>query len=319
MSITVPPAIQPIIHPSQMRATQSLLTRQRRWGLIFLTPWIIGFLAFTFFPIVASLILTFTNFNLSKPDQIEFVGLANYQKLLSDPQARDTLSVTVAFGAITIPISIILPIGLAALLNAKRLWGKRFFRTMFYLPYMVPAVSTIFIWQSFLNSESGWLNRALEIFGIKGPNWLQDISWVYPALALIGTWGVGNAMLTTLATMQGVPTELYDAAKVDGAGAWVSFRRITLPMISPVIFYNLILTVIGVLQYFIVPYIITQGTGRPADRLFFFNMYLYKTGFQYFDMGYASVMAWVIFVIALAITIILFATARRWVYYASGD
>jgi ABC-type sugar transport system permease subunit len=319
MSITVPPAVQPIIHPSQMRTTKSLLIRQRRWGLIFLTPWIIGFLAFTFFPIVASLVLTFTNFNLSKPDQIEFVGLANYQKLLSDPQARDTLSVTVAFGAVTIPISIVLPIGMAALLNIKKLWGKRFFRTMFYLPYMVPAVSTIFIWQSFLNSESGWLNRALEIFGIKGPNWLQDISWVYPALALIGTWGVGNAMLTTLATMQGVPTELYDAAKVDGAGSWISFRRITLPMISPVIFYNLILTVIGVLQYFIVPYIITQGTGRPADRLFFFNMYLYKTGFQYFDMGYASVMAWVIFVIALVITIVLFATARRWVYYASGD
>jgi ABC-type sugar transport system permease subunit len=319
MSTAHPQRVQSVIPLPQAGKGQSLLNRQRRWGLIFLSPWIFGFLAFTFFPIVASFILTFTNFDLSNPDQIEFIGLANYQKLLNDPQARDTLSVTFTFGALVIPIAIVLPIGLAALLNAKNLKGKRFFRTMFYLPYMVPAVSTIFIWQSFLNPESGWLNRVLEIFGIQGPNWLLDITWVYPALCLMSIWGFGNAMLTTLATMQGVPTELYDAAKVDGAGSWVTFRRITLPMISPVIFYNLVLTIIGVLQYFIVPYIITQGTGRPADRLFFFNMYLYKTGFQYFDMGYASVMAWVIFVIALAITIAVFVSARRWVYYASGD
>ncbi len=278
-----------------------------------------GFLAFTFFPIIASFVFTFTNFNLSNPDQIEFVGLANYQKLLTDPQAGDALTATFVFGAVSVPISVVLPIGLAALLNAKKLWGKRIFRTLFYMPYMVPIVSSIFIWQSFLNPESGWMNRIIESFGGQGPNWLLDVAWVYPALYLVGLWGVGNAMLTTLATMLGVPSELYDAARVDGAGPWTTFSRITIPMISPVIFYNLILTMIGLLQYFVVPYILTQGTGRPANRLYFFNMHLYKTGFLYFDMGYAAVMAWVIFVIALALTIIMFALSRRWVYYASGD
>lgn len=297
----------------------SLQQRQRRWGLIFLSPWIVGFLAFTFFPIVASFVFTFTEFNLSNPDQISFVGLANYQKLFNDPLARDALIVTFVFGAFSVPISVVLPIALAALLNARQLWGKRIFRTLFYMPYMVPAVSSIFIWQRFLNPDTGWLNRVLEILGIQGPNWLLDVQWVYLALYLVGIWSIGNAMLTTLATMQGVPTELYDAAKVDGAGAWVSFRKITIPLISPIIFYNLILTIISLLQYFIVPYILTEGTGRPGNRLYFFNMHLYKTGFQYFDMGYASVMAWIIFVIALFLTVTLFISARHWVYYASGE
>jgi ABC-type sugar transport system permease subunit len=319
MTTTEQSRAQPILNPGARKKHKNLLARQQRWGLIFLAPWIIGFLAFTLFPILTSFVLTFTNFNLSNPDKIDFVGLANYQKLLTDAQAGEALRVTFVFALISIPISIALPVGLAALLNAKSLWGKRFFRTMFYMPYMVPAISTIFIWQSFLNTESGWLNRLLEFFGIKGPNWLQDLTYVYPALAMIGLWGTGNAMLTTLATMQGVPTALYEAATVDGAGSWTVFRKITLPMISPVIFYNLILTIIGLLQYFIVPYIITQGTGRPANRLYFFNMHLYKTGFLYFEMGYASVMAWVIFIIALLVTIALFATARKWVYYASGD
>ncbi len=319
MTVAHPPHAQSLVEPQMRKQQLSLSARQRRWALVFLSPWIIGFLAFTLFPIVASFILTFTNFNLSNPDQIDFVGLANYQKLLNDPQAGDALAATFAFGAVSVPISVVLPVVLAGLLNARRLWGKRIFRTLFYMPYMVPTVSSIFIWQSFLNPESGWMNRILESFGIQGPNWLLDVAWVYPALYLVGLWGVGNAMLTTLATMQGVPSELYDAAKVDGAGTWTTFSRITIPMISPVIFYNLILTIIGLLQYFVVPYILTQGTGRPANRLYFFNMHLYKTAFLYFDMGYAAVMAWVIFVIALALTIIMFMLSRRWVYYASGD
>jgi multiple sugar transport system permease protein len=302
-----------------LKRTFNLQARQRRWGLIFLSPWIIGFLAFTLLPIVASFIFTFTDLDLRKPDQISFIGLENYRKLLNDPQARDALSVTFIFAVFSLPLSVVLPIGLAVLLDAKKLWGKRIFRTLFYMPTMVPAVSSVFIWQSFLNPDTGWLNRILELLGIKGPNWLLDVTWVYPALYMVGIWNIGNAMLITLATMQSVPTELYDAANVDGAGPFTRFRRITIPMISPMIFYNLILTLIGLLQYFVVPYVLTQGTGRPGNRLYFFNMHLYKTGFLYFEMGYASVMAWVIFVIALLLTLVLFATARHWVYYASGE
>ncbi len=300
--------------------TQSLMQQQRLWGWIFLSPWIFGFVVFTAAPIIFSFALTFTDFNLGKPDEAKFVGLQNWQLLLTDPLAITALSVTIRFALIAVPVGILLPLGMAALLNSKRLLGKRIWRLLFYLPYMVPAVSGIFIWQSFLNGQTGWLNRLLRIFGIADPpNWLQDANWIIPAFVLMGVWGVGNAMLTMLATMQGVPTELYEAADVDGANGWTKFRKITLPMISPVIFYNLVLSVIGLMQYFVVPYIVTRGTGQPGQSAYFFNMHLYKTAFTFFNMGYGATQAWLIFIVALVLTIILFATSRRWVYYASGD
>jgi len=302
--------------PATARKASGLMRQQRIWGWIFLSPWIIGFLAFTAFPIIISFIFTFTDFSLTKPNEINFIGLANYQKMLNDPIAIKSLEVTFRFALWAVPLSIALPLLLATLLNAKNLWAKRLFRTLFYMPYMVPAVSGIFVWASFLNPTSGWMNRILSNIGVDGPNWLLDPFWIYPALYLVGVWGVGNAMLTLLATMQGVPTELYEAAKVDGAGPFTMWRRITVPMISPVIFYNLILSVIGLLQYFVVPYVLTEGTGRPDRMAFFFNMHLYQTAFSFQDMGYGATLAWFIFVIALALTLILFATSRRWVYYA---
>ncbi len=298
----------------------NLLQQQRMWGWIFLSPWIIGFVIFFAAPIIMSFIFTFTNFSLTNPDGIEFIGLRNWQRLLTDPLAITALGVTFRFALIAVPVGILLPLGMAALLNSKMLVGKRIWRTLFYMPYMVPAVSGIFIWQSFLGGQSGWLNRLLRIVGIsEPPNWLQDANWILGAFVLMGVWGVGNAMLTMLATMQGVPTELYEAADVDGANGWTKFLRITLPLISPVIFYNLVLSVIGLMQYFVVPYIITRGTGQPNNSAYFFNMHLYKTAFTFFDMGYGATQAWLIFIIALFLTIILFATSRRWVYYASGD
>lgn len=299
---------------------RTLQQQQRIWGWIFLSPWIIGFLVFTAAPIVASLIFTFTDYTLASPDQIAFVGLKNWQKLFNDPLAITALGVTIKFAVISVPIGLLIPLGLASLLNSKQLLGKRLWRLLFYMPYMVPVVSGIFIWQSFLNGQAGWLNRVLRLIGIADPpNWLQDESWILPALFLMGIWGAGNAMLTMLATMQGVPTELYEAADVDGAGSWTKWRKITLPMISPVIFYNLILSVIFVMQYFERAYIVTRGTGQPNNSAYFFNMHLYKTAFTFFDMGYGATQAWLIFIIALGLTIFLFATARRWVYYASGD
>ncbi|MCL4250830.1 MAG: sugar ABC transporter permease [Anaerolineae bacterium] len=301
----------------QGRAT-SLAQQQRRWGWIFLSPWIFGFIVFTAAPVVASLVFTFTDFNLANAE-ITFVGLQNWQKLFTDPLTLTALGVTLRFAVLAVPFGILMPLGLATLLNSKYLVGKRLWRTLFYMPYIVPVVSSVFIWQSFLNGQNGWLNRILTMVGFDPPNWIQDERWILPALILIGTWGVGNAMLTILATMQGVPTELYEAAAVDGANAWVKWRRITLPMISPVIFYNLVLSVIGLMRYFEVPYIITYGTGRPGTSAYFYNMHLYKTAFTYADMGYGAALAWLIFIVSMALTIILFASARHWVYYASGD
>jgi multiple sugar transport system permease protein len=297
-----------------------LAQQQRRWGWIFLSPWIIGFVVFTAAPIIASFIFTFTDFTLTRPNEIQFVGLKNWLQLFSDPQALIAMGVTLKFAAIAVPLGILVPLGMAALLSSKKLAAKRFFRTLFYLPYMVPTVSATFIWLQFLNGPTGWLNRALEWLGVQnGPNWLEDERTILFGFLLIGLWGAGNAMLTMLATMEGVPTELYEAAEVDGAGAFRKFMSITLPMISPVIFYNLVLSVIGLMQYFDIPWIATEGTGRPGNSAYFFNMHLYKTSFLFQDMGYGATLAWLVFIVALLLTIALFATSRRWVYYSSGD
>jgi multiple sugar transport system permease protein len=294
--------------------------RQRLWGLLFVSPWIFGFLAFTLFPMAASLVMSFTDYRLNVLDTpVSFVGLRNYANILTDPLVATSLTATLRFAVLALPLAIVLPVALAALMNSKWLIGKPLFRTLFYMPYMIPVVSAVAIWGGMLNSQSGWINRALGLIGVTGPDWLNDIGWIYPAMNIIGLWGVGNAMLLTLSAMQGVPTELYEAAEVDGAGPWSRFRNITLPMISPVIFYNLVLSVIGLLRYFEIPYILSQGTGRPGGATMFFNIHLYKTAFVFGDMGYGSALAWMLFAIAAIITIVLFTTSRSWVYYASGE
>ncbi len=303
----------------QVAKPYSLHRIRQFWGIIFLSPWIVGFFIFTLFPVIASLALSFTDYNLNNAEQISWVGLDNYHRLFyQDPLIGVSLLATFRFALIAIPLSIVLPIFLAALLNSKYLWGKSIFRTLFYMPYMVPVISGVYIWQGMLNSESGWINRILAEIGLRGPNWLNDTVWIYPALNIIGLWGVGNAFLITLATMQGVPTELYEAATVDGAGPTRRFRHITLPMISPIIFYNLVLSVIGLFRYFEIPYILSQGTGRPGNATMFFNIHLYKNAFVFKEMGYASAMAWLLFAIAFVATVALFLSARYWVYYSAG-
>jgi len=206
----------------------NLARQQRVWGWIFLSPWIVGFVIFTAAPIIFSFILTFTKFELNSDEGITFIGLSNWAKLFSDPLSLTALGVTIKFALIAVPIGLLVPLGMAALLNSKRLQGKRLWRLLFYLPYMVPAVSGIFIWQRFMNGESGWLNRILRGLGVADPpNWFQDANWITVGFVIMGFWGVGNAMLTMLATMQGVPTELYEAADVDGANGWTKFRKIT--------------------------------------------------------------------------------------------
>lgn len=311
-------------NPFQFRETSEsvspLLRKQRLWGWLFLSPWIIGFMAFMLLPIVASLYFSFTDFNLTSGEPARFVGFANYRRMLfEDPIVGISLEATLRFALIAMPLAIILPVLLAALLNSEYLIGKRFFRTLFYMPYIVPVVSAVYIWGGVLNTESGWLNRLLEALGIQGPDWLFSQTWIYPALNVIGLWTVGNAMLITLASMQGVPTELYEAAKVDGAGPVLRFRKITLPMISPVIFYNIIISLIGIFRYFEVPFILKEGSGDPGNSTMFINIHLYKEAFSFQDMGYGSTLAWLIFALAMGLTLLVFASARYWVYYAAGE
>lgn len=296
------------------RKPMTTLQRQRLWGFVFLSPWIFGFLVFTLFPMIASLYFSFTNFKIGEP--IEFIGFANWQRLFTDQNTSQSLWITFRFALISVPIGIGLPLLMATLLNSKLLLGKPILRVLFYMPYMVPAVSSIFIWQSFLNGQTGWLNRLLRLIGIaEPPNWLFNPSTLTWGLVLLGLWGVGNAMLTMLASMSGVPTEMYEAADIDGANGFVKWYKITLPLISPVILYNLVLSVIGLMNYFLPAYVLTNTT-RSNPETNFFNLNLYRTAFQFNEMGFASAQAWFIFLIALVLTILIFSTSNRWVYYA---
>jgi multiple sugar transport system permease protein len=309
-----------------------LARREMRLGLLFLSPWLFGFLAFTLLPMLATLAFSFLDLNitdgvLSTP---KWVGLENYQLLFKDSQvwnissqgAPGALWVTIRFGLISMPIAILLPLGIALLMNHRDLKGQNFFRTLFYMPYIIPFVAAVFVWNGVLNPETGWINQALVALGVPKanvPGWANDANWVYPAYVLMGIWGVGNAMLIMLAGLQSVPTELYDAAKVDGANSWSTFWNVTFPMISPVVFYNLILAVVGLFQYFQVPLVVNQGNGRPGGHTMFYNLYLYRQFFTFQNMSYGATLAWVLFAFILVVTLILFATARFWVYYAADN
>ena len=318
------------------RNMSPIARRELKQGMAFLSPWIVGFIAFTFLPIIASLFFSFLDLKvtdgiLSRP---KFVGLSNYAQMLIDPQAGldprtwitwiaggtpSSMGVTISFGLIALPIGILVPLGLAVLMNNPNLKGQMLFRSLFYMPFIVPFVAAIFLWGGMLNSETGWINRALLGLGMPReltPDWANSTSWVYPTYVIMGIWGVGNAMLIMLAGLQGVPTELYDAARVDGASGWHTFWKVTFPMISPVIFYNLTLSIVGLFQYFLVPLVVNNGTGRPGGATMFYSLYLFKTFFTYQDMAYGATLAWFLFIVILLITFVLFGTAKYWVYYA---
>jgi ABC-type sugar transport system permease subunit len=295
----------------------SLARREALWGYGFLSPWIVGFLAFTLIPMVATLGFTFTNIDLAQERPLRFVGLENYQRLMGDEDVWRSLLVTFKYAALSLPVGLVIPFSIALLINSKFIRGTSAFRILFFLPYVVPFVAGVLIWQGMLNPETGWVNELLRFIGIQHPpNWLNDPGFVYPALVLMGIWGIGAGIIINLAGLQGIPTELYDAANIDGAGWWKTLRHITLPMMSPVIFYTLTLGIVEVLQYFLVPLVINNGTGDPGGATLFFNLYLYKVFFAYQDMSYGATLAWLLFIITLSISLLLFWSARRWVYYA---
>jgi multiple sugar transport system permease protein len=262
----------------------------------------------------ASFVISLTNFDPRYPDAVQAVGLANYQRMFTDPLVLQSLGVTFKFAAVMLPLTLGVSLGLAMLVNNPRLLGRSVFRTLFYMPTQVPIVATTLIWQGVLNLHTGWLNYALGAIGIAGPDWLNSTTWVYPGLSLISLWGAGTMMLIALAGLQSVPTELYDAARIDGAGRWAQFRNVTIPMVSPVLFYNLIIALIGTFQYFTQAYVLTNGRGDPDNATLFFNLNLYREGWRYYNMGYAATLAWLLFVIVLVLTVILFRTRSRWVY-----
>ncbi len=301
----------------KLRSLPPLTRREALWGYAFIAPWLIGFFLFTLAPMIASLAFTFSNIALDQQEPLAFVGLRNWQTLLGDGQAWESLAVTFRFALFQLPFIMVMPFLLAIGLNSRNLKGPGAFRVLFFLPYVIPFVSGVLIWQGMLNLETGWINQFLKFLGFQNPpNWLNDTAVIYPALVTIGVWGIGAGIIVNLAGLRGIPTELYDAARIDGAGWWASLRHVTLPMMSPIIFYTLILAVVDVLQYFLVPLVINNGTGEPGGTTAFFNLYLYKNFFTYQNMAYGATLAWLLFIVTLVVTLFLFRTSRRWVYYA---
>jgi multiple sugar transport system permease protein len=300
--------------PGRRQWLRNLAGHESLAGLIFISPWIVGFLAFSAIPMAASLVLSLTDFDPRHADDIRFVGLDNYIRMFGDPALIKASLVTLRFTLIVVPVTLAFALGIALLVNSTLLAGRNIFRTAFYMPLQIPIVASTVIWIGVLNVSNGWLDLGLQTVGLPAIDWLNNPFWVHPALALMGLWGIGNMMLIFLAGLQSVPTELYDAAKVDGAGPWSTFLRITIPMISPVLFYNLIIVLIATFQYFTQAYVITNGRGDPGGETLFFNLNLFREAFQFYNMGYASALAWVLFVVVLGLTVILFRTAGRWVY-----
>ncbi len=313
-----------------LRHMTPLAKKEFRTGMLFISPWIFGLLVFTLIPMIATLVFTFMDLKINETGlkTPTFVGLDNYATLFQDSRVWNASAnsspgamwITIRFALIALPVGILVPIGIALLMNSKHLVGKNFFRSMFYMPYIIPFVASVYLWGGVLNPVTGWVNKILLSFGVPAgslPGWANDINWVYPTYVIMGIWGIGNAFLTLLASMQSVPTELYDAAKVDGAGPVASFINVTFPMITPVIFYNLILSVVGLFQYFLVPLVVNQGTGEPGGATNFINLYIYKTFFSFQNMSYGATLAWMLFVVILIVTVVLFSTAKYWVYYAS--
>jgi len=299
--------------------------RKDAWaGLLFSLPWIVGFLLFSLYPIGVSVYYSLTEFNIFQFPK--WVGLGNYTTLFQDPKFYTSLINTFYMVIIGTPVTLIASLLLAVILN-QNLSCRPIFRTVFYLPSIVPAVASSLLWIWILNPQYGLFNSVLKVFGIYQPNWLVDPSFTKPALIIMAVWGTGQTMIVFLAALQDVPRSLYEAAEMDGAGTIRKFFSITIPSITPVIFFQLIMSIIAYFQYFTQAYILINNSGSgsglngvsggPENSLLFYSLYLWHNAFGYFKMGYASAMAWVLFIIIMIVTLILFKTQKRWVTY--GD
>jgi len=291
--------------------------RNLRNGLLFISPWLAGFAVFTAYPLGASLYYSLCDYSVLKPPV--FVGCANYQELLLDPVFWKSLSNTLYFAVFFLPLATVLAIALALLLNTG-VRGMTVYRTVFFLPSLTPLVALGILWMWMLNGEYGVVNYVLNLvlnpLGFQAPIWLQSTAWSKPAIVLMSLWGVGYAVVIYLAGLQDIPRQLYEAAELDGARWFAKLRHITLPLLSPAIFFNVVMGLIGGLQVFALPYVLTDGTGGPARSTLFYAMHLYNAAFRYLRMGYACAMAWLLFLIILALTLLVYRVSRKRVHYA---
>jgi multiple sugar transport system permease protein len=289
-------------------------------GLLFISPWLAGFLGFYLYPALASLYYSFTDFKILQAPN--WVGLANYQAMLADPLFWKSLANTFYLTFLGIPLAVMTALAIALLLNVKKIVGIGVFRTIFYLPVVVPSVASALLWIWLLNPQYGLVNQALGVLGLPHPAWFYDPNWSKAGIIMLTVWGVGDVVIIYLGALQGVPQHLYDAAEVDGAGTWAKVRHVTIPMISPAILFNLITGAIGSFQYFTQAYVISEGTrvasgavGGIQNSLLFYGLNLYNNAFRYFKIGYASALAWVLLVIILLTTVVMLRVSRSRVYY----
>ncbi len=297
-----------------MMKMSKLARADLRNGMLFALPMILGLLMFTLYPVCASMYYSFTNYNVLQPP--EWAGIDNYRVLFTEDNLfRVSLYNTVYYVVFIVPLGIVMGVAIALLLNMK-IKGMAIYRTMYFLPTLVPIVATSILWMWVLNPQFGLINSILYKFGIKGPGWIADVKWSKPSLVIMGLWGFGRGMIIYLAGLQDIPEQMYEAAELDGANWWNRTIHITLPMITPVIFFNLIMGLIGSFQIFTQAYIMTEG--GPANSTLFYNLYLWRNAFAYFRMGYASSMAWILFLLILASTLVIFKSSARWVYYGGA-
>jgi multiple sugar transport system permease protein len=295
-------------------------------GLAFISPWLVGFLAFTLYPMLASLYYSFTDFKILEAPR--WIGLDNYTQMFTDPLFWKSLANTLYLTLIGAPLSVAVALGIALLLNTKGVRGIGVFRTIFFLPVIFPIVAASILWLWLLNPPYGLVNQLLGLIGIHGPGWFYDASWAKNGIILMTIWGAGDVVIIYLGALQGVSRSLYEAAEIDGAGPWTRFWHVTVPMISPAILFNLITQGIAAFQSFTQAYIVSAGTsnsgsgaaiGGTQNSLLFYGLFLYNNAFRYFHMGYASALAWFLLVLILAATFGLFRLSRGRVYYEGEE
>lgn len=289
--------------------------RSFKIGMLFLLPWTIGFLIFTLYPMVASFLYSFTIYHSKAP--LEWIGLKNYLDLLKDDLFWQSLYNTLYMVAIGVPLTLLASFFCAVLLNLK-VRGQSIYRVIYFLPSIVPTVASTILWMWILNPQTGILNTVLGYMGIHGPNWMSNPLWSKPGLVMLGMWGMGGTIVIYLSGLQDVPTSLLEAAELDGAGWWQRLWTVIVPMVSPITLFNLITGVIAQFQYFAQAYVFRgfQGLGYPLNSTLFYSVYLYQNGFLWLKMGYASAMAWVLFIIILLCTLLLLKVSERFTYYA---
>ncbi|MFJ5779793.1 carbohydrate ABC transporter permease [Streptomyces sp. NPDC093094] len=305
-------AVSSINELRRLRGSRRGAPQQNKAAFFFLLPWFAGLLAITLGPMLASLYLSFTDYNLLQPPR--FSGLDNWTRMLSDERLHKSLQVTFGYVVVSVPLQLAMALGLALLLD-RGVRGLAFYRSVFYLPSLIGgSVAIAVLWRAMFGTE-GLVNEALAVVGIQGRGWISEPGTALSTLVVLNVWTFGSPMVIFLAGLRQIPASLYEAASVDGANRWRQFRSVTVPLLTPIIFFNLVLQIIHAFQTFTQAFVVSGGSGGPADSTLFYSLYLYQRGFGHFDMGYASALAWVLLLVVAAFTAVNFWASKYWVFY----